>query len=124
MAKKKSNNSGGDCYYVSGQFALNNVREIGGQAFIGTPYLVHAEVSGQGSLLGIGYGHAWIEDDVLVYDFSNGRDLIFPKDIYYKIGKVVTKKPQYFKYTFEEARKKMATIGTFGCWDLITSSGL
>ena len=37
--------SGGDCYYASGSVALGNALED--VEYIGTPYLVHAEVQGQ-----------------------------------------------------------------------------
>lgn len=122
MAKKSI--SGGDCYFIAGKFALDRVKGIKDHKFIGTPYVVHAEVAGQGSLTGIGYGHAWIEDDVFVYDHSNGRQLMLPKELYYNAGKVNKVKPRYYKYTFEEAMKKMLETGHYGSWDLKTSSGL
>ena len=69
--KPKAPSGGGDCYYVAGKFVLDNLINIikKNTEFIGTPYLVHAEVKGHGALKGIRFGHAWIEDDVLVYDF-------------------------------------------------------
>ena len=62
----------GDCYYIAGQFAMGNLspKKID---YKGTPYIVHAEVQGQGKVSNIRYGHAWVEDDVLVYDFSNNK---------------------------------------------------
>lgn len=122
--KIEEDNQGGDCYIVAGRFAMNNVDSIGGNSFEGTPYLVHAQVHGQGALQGIPYGHAFIEDDEWIYDFSNGRELIIPKDIYYLIGKIQTTKPRHYKYTFEEAKRKMVETGTYGSWDLETESGL
>ena len=92
--------------------------------FHGTAYVVHAEVSGQGGIAGLRYGHAWVEDDLYVYDFSNGREIVFPKQLYYSMGNVITKAPKYYKYTFEEAVKKMIKTGHYGSWDLKTESGL
>ncbi len=122
MAKKKNGN--GDCYQVAGTFALNNVKKIGETPFIGTPYVVHAEVSGQGAITGLRYGHAWIEEDVFVYDYSNGREIILPKVLYHRAGQVKTAKPKYYKYTFKEAMEKMLKTGHYGSWDLKTESGL
>lgn len=123
MAKQKQH-KGGDCYQVAGRFALDGVKKLGSRAFIGVPYVVHAEVSGQGAISGLRYGHAWVEDDEFVYDFSNGREIILPKEFYYKIGQVKQVKPKFYKYTFQQARHKMAETGHFGCWDLKTESGL
>lgn len=122
MAKKSKNI--GDCYQVAGRFALDGVKKINNQEFIGTPFVVHAEVSGRGDLNGVRFGHAWVEDDYFIFDFSNGLNLIYPKVVYYSIGNVVKEEPKYYKYTFEEARNKMAVSLTFGPWDLQTESGL
>jgi len=109
----------GDCYYMAGQFAMDNVFTPKKIEYIGTPYLVHAEVRGQGKIEGIRYGHAWIEDDVNVYDFSNNREIIIPKVVYYALGNIETSNPKkYVRYTFPEARQKMLKTGTYGCWDL------
>jgi len=110
---------GGDCYYIAGQFAMDNVFSPKKIDYKGTPYLVHAEVQGQGKVSNLRYGHAWIEDDENVYDFSNGRELIIPKFLYYAIGDIRTNNPKkYQKYTFSEARKRMLQYKHYGCWDL------
>jgi hypothetical protein len=110
---------GGDCYYIAGQFAMDNVFSPKKIDYKGTPYLVHAEVQGQGKVSNLRYGHAWIEDDENVYDFSNGRELIIPKVLYYAIGDIRTNNPKkYQKYTFSEARKRMLQYKHYGCWDL------
>ena len=121
---KSKKNTAGNCFEVSGRFALNGVTEIYNQKFIGIPYVVQAEVLGQGSLENIRFGHSWVEDDFFVYDFSNGLNLIYPKQRYYMVGQVIEEKPTYFKYTFVQATKKMLDTGNFGPWDLITSTGL
>lgn len=119
---------GGDCYKTAGDFVLDS--KLLGETrtnkikFIGEPHIVHAQVTGQGAISGLKYGHAWVEDDVLVYDYSNGRKLEIPKGLYYAVGKIKTTKPRYFKYTFEQARKKMLDSGHYGPWDLKTESGL
>lgn len=111
----------GDCYLVAGQMAMGTYyKNKYDSEFIGIPYLVHAEVVGQGAIEGIRYGHAWVEDDVFVYDFSNGRELTVPKALYYQMGQIIKQQPKYFRYTFEEATKKMVETKHYGSWDLIT----
>jgi hypothetical protein len=121
-------NKGGDCYEAAGNIAMDNKlpKAIRTKSikFTGTPYLVQGQVTGQGAIDNVKYGHAWIEDDVFVYDFSNGRELVFPKELYYFIGKIETKKPLYFKYTFQEAVDKMLKTGHYGPWELKTETGL
>jgi hypothetical protein len=123
--KVKSKNQLGDCYQSAGNMVMdykgNNNNEI---KFIGTPYLVHAEVSGQGDIEGIRYGHAFIVDDVFVYDYSNNSKIVLRKSIYFRIGKIIEKKPIFYKYTFEEAMKIMTKTMNYGPWDLKTKSGL
>lgn len=133
----------GDCFEIAGLIALRDFQTVpkrekqdsprsiaskglmpSKEKWMGTPYVVHAQVIGEGALEGIPYGHAWIEDDVFVYDFSNGRQIQKLNDDYYFRGKVSFEKPKYFKYTFEQARNKMLETGHFGSWDLKTDSGL
>jgi len=117
---KASSGRLGDCYFVAGKIALNNkFKDNENREFIGTPYVVHAEVRGQGSLTGIRYGHAWVEDDLLVYDYSNNRTIVVPKQYYYMVGDIQTDdQKKYRRYTFEEARNKMDETGNYGCWDI------
>jgi hypothetical protein len=120
-AKGKKIEAKGDCYYIAGQFAMHKMFAPAQIDFIGEPYIVHAEVKGQGKIEGLRYGHAWIEDDENVYDYSNGRQIKMPKIIYYLIGDIRTDNPKkYMKYTFPEARKKMVDTGTYGSWDIDT----
>jgi hypothetical protein len=112
----KGGEAKGDCYSVAGQIAMEiNSKKID---YKGTPYLVHAEVK-HSAIDGLRFGHAFIEDDVNVYDFSNNREIIIPKELYYYFGDINPKdKKKYRKYTFREATKKMNDTGNYGCWDL------
>lgn len=127
----------GDCYEIAGRIALNGnlknypTRDDDGRVvyleeneYIGTPYLIQAQVEGQGQLEGVNFGHSWIEDDIYVYDFSNGRNLMIIKQFYYYVGQIQQKKPHYYKYTFKKARIWMLKDETFGPWQLETESGL
>ena len=122
-------NKGGDCYYVAGSIAMNeklpkSAKEFNMPEFQGLPFVVHAEVSGQGAISGLRYGHAWVEDDLFVYDFSNDREIVLPKQLYYQFGDVKQTAPKYYKYTFKQAIDKMLETGHYGSWDLKTESGL
>lgn len=129
---KKTNipkeNTGGNCYEVAGNIAMDSKmpKSLRNKStnFNGTPYVVHAQVTGQGAIDNVKYGHAWVEDDVFVYDFSNGRELIIPKELYYFIGQVEMKKPIYYKYPFDVAVEKMLSSKHYGPWELKTESGL
>lgn len=121
----KNKTTNGDCYEIAGNIAMGNISlEDKGIKYIGKPYVIHAQVKGQGEIKGLLYGHAFIEDDVFVYDFSNKREIVIPKQIYYKIGEIKQVKPIYYKYTFEEANNKMLETGHYGSWELKTESGL
>ena len=117
LLKKGGKTKGGDCYVKAGSFCLSPTS----YNFIGKPYLVHSEVRGQGNLEGLRYGHAWVEDDKNVYDFSNDREIIMPKEIYYLLGDIKTDNPKkYQRYTFNEARDKMLETQNYGSWDIQT----
>lgn len=112
---------GGDCYEAAGQFCMGSAFMPEPIEFVGEPHLVHAEVKGQGKAEGIRFGHAWVEDDENVYDYSNGRRIVMPKLVYYAIGDIQTENPlKYQRYTFPEARAKMLKTKHYGSWDIET----
>ena len=82
--------------------------------------LVHGEVSGQGPLEGVRFGHAWIEIGDEVIDKANGKNIRMPKDVYYAVGNIKDKPGKLFKYTWSEARRKMLEHEHYGPWDLET----
>ena len=57
--------------------------------------------------------HAWIEEGDVVHEVSNGRQLAFLKDDYYKKYKITNVR----KYTVLEALELCARHGHFGPWD-------
>ena len=127
----------GDCYEAAGKYIMDECMTDDCNLI-----LVHGEVSGQGDLTGIRYGHAWVEDGGTVIDKSNGRDLTMPKVFYYSLGQIASpdmskwatpegmKDPDLFtggnlhKYSWSEARQKILDSGHWGPWDLETASGL
>ena len=86
--------------------------------------LVHAEVQGQGPLAGARFGHAFlVRDSVTVIDHSNGRSIEMPAFLYYAIGQIQNIGNER-QYTWEESRQRAVDHGTYGPWDLVTSTGL
>jgi len=127
-------NSLGDCYEAAGKYMMDNC--MSGCNLV----LVHGEVTGQGDITGIKYGHAWVEDDDTVIDKSNGRDITMPKIVYYILGKIgqpdmsswgnpnatspVMTSENTHRYTWEQTRAKILDYEHWGPWDLETESGL
>lgn len=108
----------GNCYQAAADLLLF----LGIKQSTDGYFLVHGEVTGQGKVAGVRFGHAWVEDDQTVYDYSNGRNIKMPKILYYAIGNIDERK--VYKYTRDEAIDKMVKSGHYGPWDLVTSTGL
>ena len=106
----------GDCYEANGKWFMENSL-LGGKDMV----LVHGEVTGQGPLDGVKYGHAWVEDGDTVIDVSNGKNLRIPKVLYYALGNI---EDNVHKYKSSDFRRKIMKYGHWGPWDLRTSTGL
>ena len=94
----------GDCYEAAGKLILYD------RGKMENAKLVHGMVNGQGPLNGVRYGHAWVELDDIVFDYSNGRKLEIPKRVYYHVGQI--KENDNIYYTQEETRRWILDIGT------------
>lgn len=113
----------GDCYEAAVDFLMQHGTL--GPFGAGDPdlILVHGEVTGQGPLEGVKYGHAWVETpDGLVIDVSNGRAIRLPIPDYYALARMGSR-PNVHKYTQQEVRRKLSETGHYGAWDLQTESG-
>lgn len=103
----------------------------------GDPYLVHAEVTGQGPIQGLRHGHAFVlvmpegveptEENIMyrghVIDRSNMRNIKMPAALYFAIGRIF-ENDNFYLYDCDRALSRMAKTHHFGPWDLVTSSGL
>jgi len=118
MAMNLVSGGGGDCYNANGGLFMEEALFPGDKK---TMRLVHGEVTGQGSLDGVKYGHCWIEDGGTVIDVSNGRSIKMPKKAYYALGGI---SDNVHRYTPEQFRKKLLKHKHWGPWDLKTSTGL
>jgi hypothetical protein len=106
-------NKGGDCYEVHGKYLMDQSM-FGNKSLV----LVHGEVTGQGPIAGVKYGHGWIEDGDTVLDMSRGRNIRMPKDVYYALAHIDPSNT--FRYTMNDLRAKVNESGTWGPWDLQT----
>ena len=82
--------------------------------------LVHGIVTGQGSLAGHRYTHAWVEGVnpegiPMVIDPSNGRSFFLPKALYYLIGRIEENECE--RYTDKIAHDRMLEFAHYGPWD-------
>lgn len=107
----------GDCYEAAGNYMMQAALEGDERKLT----LVHGEVTGQGPLHGVKFGHAWVEIGGMVIDKSNGRNLKMPKEMYYAIGKIGS---NTHRYTMKQFRRKAVQTGVWGPWDLETETGL
>jgi hypothetical protein len=74
--------------------------------------LAHGVVTGTGNgLEGKQFGHAWLENDFLVYDAENKK--LFLKGAYYKAGQI----QEVCRYDKVEAARLMTRTGHFGPWE-------
>jgi hypothetical protein len=100
----------GDCFAVAARAMI--------APFSPDLKLVHAYVSGQGPLKGKRFSHAWNEIGDVVFDNSNGNNLILRKEQYYKLGEIVTEPGQYQVYDPISAKKMMLQTKHYGPWEL------
>lgn len=108
----------GDCYEANGRYFMKEALFDGDSGL----RLVHGEVTGQGPLEGVNYGHAWIEDGNTVLDMSNGRKTRMPKALYYALGNIEGN-DNIYRYSASEFRRKISKYEHWGPWDLRTSTG-
>ena len=50
----------------------------------------------------------------MVFDFSNGREIVLPKDFYYMVGSII--EDDTTRYTVEEAEELATRNGHYGPW--------
>ena len=124
-----SRNKGGDCYEANCRYFLElctsekYVTEWKGYKIIDCPYvLVHAEVTGQGAIEGINYGHAFILKGNTVIDVSNGQRIEMPKAVYFALGNIERNNNIHY-YNWDQIRDNIQEFEHWGPWHLETSTG-
>lgn len=118
FAAKNDDDELGDCYEAAAKFIVYDVDVDEVDKY----FVCHGIVVGTGGkVLGLRYGHAWVEMQpesgfgTLVIDKSNGNDVVVPKEMYYRVGQI---DPQnVIRYTVREARRLLVSSGHYGPWD-------
>lgn len=95
----------GDCYESNGKWM------IGKDGY----KLVHGVAMNQED--GKAMGHCWIEKDNTVYDYSNDKELIISKDIYYKVGQIPFEGYKLYKYSYINMAKMIIKHEHWGPWE-------
>jgi len=93
----------GNCFFKNGQIFIDGNFD----------FLCHGIVIGQGEIKGVKHTHCWIEKGDVIFDYSNGSNIIMRKEKYYEIGKITKVK----RYTKQEAIKKMLKTKHWGSCD-------
>jgi hypothetical protein len=105
----------GDCFMAAGRYVMDVACTAQEEGYT----LVHGVVGGQGPLEGRRIHHAWVEVDdgpvVMVVDVSNDKNLVLPRDAYYRLGQVVPDECR--RYTPEEAIIAMVRSEHWGPWE-------
>lgn len=92
----------GDCYEVHAKAIIDG--SVSGMLCHGTVW--HSETGW--------HGHCWLEvSGDLVLDFSNGHQVLLPREVYYVLGNVKDVK----RYSPEQARELIEKEGNYGTWE-------
>ena len=105
----------GDCFEVAGRamLKLDDKMEKAGYK------MVHAFVRGEGELEGRRFGHAFNKLGDVIFDKSNGNDIMMRKENYFNQGGIDPKeRGSYVEYNAEDSLLKMAKNRHWGPWDL------
>jgi hypothetical protein len=104
----------GDCFEVANRAMIHMTEE---QEVYGMK-CIHAYVYGQGELKGRRFPHAWNEQGDVVFDNSNGNNIVMRKEQYYALGGVVQESGAYVTYDKDDCLIKMLKHSHYGPWDL------
>ena len=95
----------GDCYESNGRWMIGKDEYK----------LVHGVAMNQRD--GKAMGHCWIEKNNMVYDYSNDKELVISKDIYYKIGQIPFDGHKLYKYSYVNMSKMILKHEHWGPWE-------
>ena len=100
---------GGECYMCAGRHVWSNPE---------THTLVHANVTGQGQIEGVRYGHAFTEfegDNGMAMVHDPSADVTLPADFYYHLGQI--NPDEVRRYSHDEMNTKLQESKIWGPWD-------
>lgn len=103
----------GDCY----EAALRTAHDLylNGVQSAESIHVCHGDVTGTGGdVLGVRYGHGWVEVNDVVFDFSNGSRAVARRDLYYQVGSIVDS--EVTRYVITDAAFLAVRSGHSGPW--------
>ena len=98
----------GDCYSANGRFIIDKMNDKDFELCHGVALLASDKKP---------FGHCWVEKGGAILDFSNGKKIATTKKKYYELGGIPVSGYKTYRYTGEEAAKKMVQTGHWGPWD-------
>jgi transposase len=107
----------GDCFFS----AISKAQELA-DVYDNVRVIHGVPLGTGGEAEGIRYPHAWVEftqniggiDIEFIADFSNGNEVVVPKELYYKIGNI---DPEFNRaYSIDEIEEKIEENGHAGPW--------
>ena len=105
--KRKASKPAGDCY----EAAMNFILDPAVIEFPDDYRLVHGNVAALRQDEAV--NHAWIEEGDVVHEISNGQNLAFHKESYYKHHQITNVR----RYTAPEAIRLYVEHDHYGPWD-------
>lgn len=117
----------GNCFAVAAGFAKYGARVFAAEARV--PYrkdergpfrICHGlPVGTSGEIHGLRHWHAWVEvtpplGDVLVLDFSNGKQVTMARTLYYSIGGIG--EDHVWRFTINDAERLLRKLRHVGPW--------
>jgi ADP-ribose pyrophosphatase YjhB (NUDIX family) len=107
----------GDCFFS----AISKAQELA-EAYDNVRVVHGVPLGTGGEAEGLRYPHAWVEftqniggiDIEFIADFSNGNEVVIPKELYYKVGNI---DPEFNRaYSINEIEEKIEENGHAGPW--------
>ena len=101
----------GDCFIVAAKIILQATAPRSARLVHGLPIYRKP-----GPDYGKRFWHAWVESVMegipVVLDFSQGKEIVMPRDEFYRIGRI----EQVFRYTQHQANRELTKTGNCGPW--------
>ena len=113
MEEEVSFKMSGNCFEANGKVLIGLFIED--KSFARQHFLCHGIVIGQEGtpVEGQEFTHGWLELGDVVFDHSNGKEVVMRKELYYEAGEI----KNIIRYTGEEAIQLLYKTQHYGPWD-------
>lgn len=108
--ERRSDAANGDCYESAARFMLG-LPSAARDGF----RLCHGVVTGNGEpVIGVRFGHAWVEVGDTVFDFSNGQETMTRRERYYDAASIDPS--EVVRYEWLDAATMLVKARHYGPW--------